>query len=111
MGYTVIHKKDISLNRHKLKNILNTKKMNITELYNRAQKDYGLSLSYKSFTHQLANKTTWKLLYAWVIAKILDSKIEDIFEIIEVDIEEKKKEKEEWKEKYEKKNDRFENNP
>lgn len=102
MGYTVIHRTDIRLNREELNTILNTKNLDYTELYNRVTKKYGLNLSYKGFMNALSNRTEWKLLYAWAIAETLDVDIRTIFDIVEVDIKEKIKQKEMWKEKYEK---------
>lgn len=103
MGYTVIHKTDSLLNKEKLDAILEAKNLGYKELYNEVIKEHGLRLEYKSFMNLLANNVTWKLHYARAICRTLDVQIDDIFDYVEVDVEEKAKEKEEWKEKYEKK--------
>lgn len=112
MGYTVIHKKEILLNREKLDSILGAKSRGYIELYNETTKRYGLNLSYKGFMHLLANRVTWKLTYAWAVSRTLGVNIEDIFEEVEINVEEKVREKEEWKKKYEKgKNSSFPKDP
>jgi len=103
-----VHGKNIILNRNKLKSILDSKKvddkgMDFSELHRRIVSQYGLDLSYKGFMSLTENRSTWKLLYAYAIADVLDIGIDDIFEVVEVDIDRAIKEKEDWQEKYQKK--------
>lgn len=96
----MLHQKDIIINREKIKKTLKSKAMGYIDLYSKVVSQYGLDISYKGFMSLLSNRSSWKLLYAYAIADALNVKIEDIFEVINVDIEKKKKEKEEWKRKY-----------
>lgn len=98
-----IHKTDVIINKQKLKNILDSKDMEYVELQGIMHDKYGIDLKYKGFMSLLDNHSTWKLVYAWIICEILDIKMTDIFEQVEVDIEKKKKEKEIWKERYDNK--------
>lgn len=107
MGYAVIHKKEVRLNKKKLDEILTMRNLDYTELFNRVEQKFGLNLKYKGFMTAISNRSTWKLLYAWAIADVLDIDIRDIFEVFDVDIEEKIKEKEKWKEKYEKRRNSY----
>lgn len=98
-----LHKKDIVLNKGRLKNILDKKGMSYIDLHEKVSGShsvYGLDLSYKGFMSLLSNRSTWKLLYAYAIINVLNIGIEDVFDIIDVDIDKKAKEKEEWKKKY-----------
>lgn len=93
MGYAVIHRKKEQLNKEKLDAILSTKKMNYTELYNRTIEKHGLDLSLKGFMNLLSNRVSWKYLYAWAIADVLEVDTEDIIDIVEINAEEKAREK------------------
>lgn len=97
-----IHKKELVVNRQKLKIILDSKGMEFIQLHKRIEERYGLDLKYKGFMSLLANRSTWKLLYAHAIAEELSIDYKDIFEMVDVDVNKVKKEKEEWKAKYEK---------
>lgn len=102
MSRVTIHKKDIVLNRNTLKDIIDDKGIDFTALHEMATKKYGLDISYKGFMSLIGNRTSWKLLYAYAIADILDIQISDIFEIVDVDVNEKIRRKKEWREKYQK---------
>lgn len=95
-----LHKKDIILNREKLKRILDNRGMGYIELYEKVLDKYGLDLSYKGFMSLLSNRSTWKLLYSHAITDVLNINTNDIFDVVDVDIEKKKKEKEKLYEKY-----------
>jgi len=102
-----IHKKEIIINKSKLKeildnNLLDGRGLTYSELYERVVEIYGLDLSYKGFMSLLQNKSTWKLLYAYAIAQTLSVSIMDIFELIDVDTDKVFKDREKWKEKYQK---------
>lgn len=93
------------LNKGKLKDIIDRKGMGYTELYERVVNLYGkdsIDITYKGFMSLLSNRSSWKLLYAYVIIEALNVSVNDIFDLIDVDIEKKIKDKEKWKEKYQK---------
>lgn len=104
MARTVsLHKKDVILNKDKLKAILDSKGMSYIDFYEKVSDVYGkewLDLTYKGFMSLMSNRSSWKLLYAVAMTDTLDVKIREIFDIIDVDIEKKAKEKKKWKEKY-----------
>ena len=103
MARTVsLHAKDIIINRDKLKNILDKKGLSYIDFHAKVIDAYGLDISYKGFMSLLTNRSSWKLLYAYAITDVLNIEIDDIFEVIDVDIEKLAKEKEEWKRKYQK---------
>jgi len=97
-----LHEKDIILNKNKLKNILDKKGLSYIDFHAKVIDVYGLDLTYKGFMSLLANRSSWKLLYAYAITDVLNIEIKDIFDVIDVDIDKKAKEKEEWKRKYQK---------
>lgn len=98
----IMHSTEIVVNKIKLKEILDGRGLDYTELYRKIVDKFGLDITYKGFMSLLANTSTWKLLYAWAITDVLLIKTEDIFEVIKVDIEKKAKDKILWKEKYQK---------
>lgn len=97
-----LHKKDIILNRRKLKLILDTKGVSYIELYEKAVEKFGIDITYKGFMSLLSNRSTWKLLYAYAITEAIFINIGDVFDVVNIDIEKKVKDKKKWKEKYEK---------
>lgn len=101
----VVHKKDVTIKRGLLKDLLKLKKMKHKTLYETIVDRYGLDLSYKGFMALISNRSSWKLLYAWAICDVLGVELERLFEIVDIDVEQKKQEKLEWKEKYEKHKD------
>jgi hypothetical protein len=104
MARTVtLHKKDIILNRKKLKEILDSKGISYIELHEKVVDKFGLDITYKGFMSLLSNRSTWKLLYAHAITEVLHITTNDVFEVVDIDIKKKAKEKEEWKEKYQNK--------
>lgn len=98
-----IHKKEIILNKSKLKNILDERGMEYIEFHKKVKDNFGLDLEYKSFMSLLDNRSTWKLLYSHAIATTLNINYTDIFEVVDVDVEKAKMEKKRWKERYQKK--------
>lgn len=93
------------LNKDKLKDIIDRKGMGYIELYEKVVNLYGensIDITYKGFMSLLSNRSSWKLLYAYVIIDALGVSVNDIFDLIDIDIEKKIKEKEKWKEKYQK---------
>lgn len=97
-----IHKKEMLLNKDKLKDILDKKGMEYIELYEKTVDRYGLDLKYKGFMSLLSNRSTWKLLYAHAIADVLNVDYMEVFDIVDIDVKEVAKAKQEWKEKYQK---------
>ena len=95
-----IHETDIILNREELKKVLDSQEMEYIQLYDKAQKKYGLDMSYKGFMSLISNRSAWKLIYAWAIADVLNVDIKVIFNKVNVDVEAKKREKEEWNKQY-----------
>lgn len=106
MARTVIlHKTDIVLNKARLKEVLDSKGMDFTELHERISDvngKFGLDITYKGFMSLLSNRSTWKLIYAHAITDMLNIRTSDIFDIVKVDTDKLAKEKEKWKEKYQK---------
>jgi|SRR5690606_488874 len=103
MARTVIlHKTDIKLNKNKLKAVLDSKGMGYNELHEKVVDKFGLDLTYKGFMSLMSNRSSWKLLYAHAITEVLNINTNDIFDIVEIDIDKKAKEKEAWKAKYQK---------
>lgn len=99
----ILHKTDVILNKDKLKDILDSKDLTYIQLWERVVESYGLDLSYKGFMSLMTNRSSWKLLYAYAIVDVLGISLKDIFDIIDVDIEEKLKEKEQWRKQYQEK--------
>lgn len=98
MGKEVIHKKEMEINKAKLKIVITTKKeWNFKELWKRMVDAYGLDLEYKSFMALLQNNISWKLTYAQAICEMIDVSIDEIFDWVEIDVEEEKKKREERK--------------
>lgn len=97
-----IHKTDVVLDGEKLKDIIDKKGMDYTELYETTKEQYGLDLTYKGFMSLLKNRSNWKLIYAWAIADVLKTNIADLFCMIDIDVDKAIKDKEKWKEKYQK---------
>lgn len=107
MARTVsLHKKDIVLNRENLNKILEKRGMTFVSFYEKVSDRYGLDLTYKGFMSLMSNRSSWKLLYAFAMTDVLNISVNDIFDVVDVDIEKKIKEKEEWKDKYERKKNR-----
>ena len=103
MRTVTLHEKDIIINRDKLKKQLDSRGMGYIELHEKIVSVYGLDLTYKGFMTILSNRATWKLLYAHAITDVLNVGITDVFDVIDIDIEEKAKEKKKWQEKYQNK--------
>lgn len=98
-----IHKKEISLNKKKLKSILDEQCMEYIQLHKKIETKFGLDLKYVSFMSLLDNRVTWKLLYAHAITDVLGVEYSEIFEVVDVNVEKKLEERINWKEKYESK--------
>ncbi|UGO50689.1 hypothetical protein PQE68_gp098 [Bacillus phage vB_BanS_Sophrita] len=83
----LIHKKDIKLNKTKLDAILDSQKMDYTELHDKICKEFGLQISYKGFMNILSNRNSWKFLYAYALCELLKVNYNQIFELIDVDVD------------------------
>lgn len=95
----IIHEKDLILNRDKVKSILDSRGMNYRDFYEEIQ-DFGIKMTYAGFMNLLYNRTTWKLLYAWAIADVLNVDIKNIFTFIDINESEALLERREWEKKY-----------
>lgn len=94
-----IHEKDVKINKNKLKNILDSKGMGYTDLWDSMCNVYGkesISITYKAFMHLLSNRNTWKLIYAIAITDVLKISIKDVFDIVEVDVEKAIQQRKVW---------------
>lgn len=100
MDLVLLHKKDIILNKSKLKSILDRKDMRYIDLFNNIKNKYGIDIEYKGFMNLLDNRSSWKFLYAYAMLDILNIETEEIFELVDVNIEKKIKEKKVWMKKY-----------
>lgn len=100
MRLVLLHEKDIVLNKDRLKKILDTKGIGYSDLFDMVVKKYGIDITYKGFMNLLDNRSSWKLLYAYAILDVLSIDIYKIFDIIDVDVEQKIKDKKEWNQKY-----------
>lgn len=98
----MLHKKDIVLNKKKLKAILDRQGIDYTELHERVVDTFGLDLTYKGFMSLMSNRSSWKFLYAIAIIDVLKVDKYEIFDIVDVDIDKKIRQKKEWMEKYQK---------
>lgn len=83
----LIHDKDIKLNKNKLDAILDSQKMDYTELHDKICKQFGLKISYKGFMNILSNRNSWKFLYAYALCELLKVNSNDIFELVDVDVD------------------------
>ena len=97
---STIHKMDMHINKEKLERIMKNQELTFVELHSRAVTNFGLDLSYKGFMSLLYNQSTWKLLYAYVIQEVLDVPFTEFFELVEIDVEGRKRQKEEFKNRY-----------
>lgn len=61
---------------------------------------YGMDLSYNALGSMIRGQNTWKLTYAWVVSQILGTTIEDLFVLIDIDVDRKIQETIEWQKKY-----------
>lgn len=103
MELVLLHKKDIIMNKDKLKKILDNKKINYMMLFEKIKREYGIDIEYKGFMNLIDNRSSWKFLYAYALLDVLNIEVDDVFEVIDIDIDKKLKEKKEWREKYQKK--------
>lgn len=95
------NKKEVVLNRNKFDAM--TEGYSYKELWHEMTTVYGIDISYNGFGSMIRGLNTWKLTYAWVLADMLKVSIEDLFVLIDVDVEKKIKETIEWQKKYQNK--------
>lgn len=88
------------LDREILRRILEKKDMEYADLHQEVKDQYGLDLSYKGFMSLMSNRSTWKLLYAHAISDVLKTNYQELFKVVDVDVDEVKKYKEWWKGRY-----------
>lgn len=61
---------------------------------------YGMDLSYNALGSMIRGHNSWKLTYAWVVSQILGATIDDLFILIDIDVDKKIEDTLEWQEKY-----------
>lgn len=96
----ILHQTEIMINRSILKDILDNRGLEYTDLYHMVVDKFGLDLSYKGFMSVIAGQATWKLLYAYAISDVLDVEIKDIFDLVPVDVDKMRDQKEHKRSKY-----------
>ncbi|WJJ55356.1 hypothetical protein QB910_000112 [Dabrowskivirus KKP3916] len=89
MSGKVKNKFDVVLDRHKFDALIGD--MFIKDFYDRINVKWKLGIDYKSFLNLVNNRVNWRLIHAYAIADMLDCRIEDIFKVTEVDIEERER--------------------
>ena len=94
------NEKEVVLDRNKFDGMI--KGYSYKDLWHEMTTVYGIDISYNGFGSMIRGLNTWKLTYAWVLASILHVQIEDLFMIVDVDIDAKLKERKEWQNKYQK---------
>lgn len=95
----LIHTKDIKLNKDKLNDILDSQKMDYTELHDKISTQFGIKISYKGFMNILSNRNSWKFLYAYALCELLKVNYNDIFELVDVDVDAEREERRKMKER------------
>lgn len=94
------NEKEVVLDRVKFDSYLG--KNSYKSIWHEMQSVYGLDLSYNAIGSMIRGQNTWKLTYAWVVAKILGTTIDDLFILVDIDVDKKLQEKKEWQDKYQK---------
>lgn len=94
------NKKEVVLNRQAFDSYLG--EHSYKDVWFEMTETYGIDISYNGFGSMIRGLNTWKLTYAWVLASILHVQIEDLFTIVDVNVEAKLKERKEWQDKYQK---------
>ena len=92
------NEKEVVLDRNKFD--VMTKGFSYKDLWHEMTTVYGIDISYNGFGSMVRGLNTWKLTYAWVLAEILKVRIEDLFVLVDVDVEKKIEETLEWQRKY-----------
>lgn len=111
MRLVLLHEKDIILNKDKLKDILSQRGLTFISVFEKMKEKYGIDIEYKGFMNLIDNRSSWKLLYAYALIDVLslDSSdkmsIDDLFTVIDVDIDKKIQQKKDWNKKYGKSTD------
>ena len=97
------------INKNKKEVVLNKKMFNYylgdykyKDIWHDMTTVYGIDISYNGFCSMIRGLNTWKLTYAWVLAEILHVRVEDIFMLVDVDVDKKIEERKEWQKKYQK---------
>ena len=92
------NEKEVVLDRNKFDGM--TEGFSYKDLWHEMTTVYGIDISYNGFGSMIRGLNTWKLTYAWVLADILKVRIEDLFVLVDVDVEKKIEETLEWQRKY-----------
>ena len=71
---------DAKLNRTRFQNLINEKRWNAKEFWDRWTDKYGIIMGYNNFMELINNNVSWKLVYAISIADMLDVEVSELFE-------------------------------
>lgn len=96
----LLHKQDVFINKDKVDRLMAGKFKTYKDILEQMKVKYGIVMSYKGFFTLLSNKSSWKLLYAMALCEVLETDINTLFEIKEVDLDGKLKKSLEMKNKY-----------
>lgn len=94
------NEKEVIINREAFENLMGN--YTYKDIWHEMTTVYGMDITYNALGSMIRGLNTWKLTYAWVLAEILHVKIEDIFILVNVDVEKKVKERKSWQKKYQK---------
>lgn len=79
---------DAKIDRIRFNNLIRQNKWNAKEFHERWCYRYGFKIGYNNFMELLNNNVSWKLVYAFAIAHMLDVDINDLFEFSISEVEE-----------------------
>lgn len=85
MGHSVSHGFDIQIDKRKLDVLLGNR--SYADFYRELVDEWNLDIQYKSFMALLNGKSRWLLVYAFAIAKKLNTNIEELFYPIKIEID------------------------
>jgi hypothetical protein len=71
---------DAKINRQKFQSLIGAKQWTAKEFHERWTNVYGFSIGYKNFMELINNNVSWKLVYAFAIAEMLEVDVYNLFE-------------------------------
>lgn len=92
------NEKEVVLDRAKFDSYLG--EYSYKSIWHDMQTVYGMDLSYNALGSMIRGQNTWKLTYAWVVSQILGTTIDDLFVLVDIDVDKKIQETIEWQRKY-----------
>lgn len=96
----LLHRQDVFIKKEKLDSLMFGKFKTYKDVLEQIKNKYGIVMSYKGFFTLLSNKSSWKLLYAMALCEVLETDINTLFEIREVNLDDKLRKSIEMKNKY-----------